>query len=278
MCKGRSPGRHGPFGFSEIMMRCLLPILAFTILAAMPARAAEKENFLGVYRVSIFGLSIAESRFTSHLNGNGFRVKGNLRSAGLARIFDKTDGITQVTGHFAGETIEPVSYKMSYKSGSKRSSTAMAFENGRVVTVSVKPKEKRASADWVPVNPSQLVEVTDPLTASMVKATSLSDVCNRTLRVFDGEMRADLQLSYLRIRPFSTDGYRGDVVDCSARFVPVAGYRKTNSTMRYLQTESRITISFAPLGDHDVYAPVKAEVGTKIGTVRVYATRFGPAS
>ncbi len=255
----------------------MLPALLCALLLATPAGASGKQTFLGVYHVSIFGFPIAESRFASRLDGDEFYIKGTLRSAGLARIFDRTDGITEVTGRFGEKVIVPASFALSYQSGSKRGSTEIAFQNGRVVTVSVKPERKQKGPNWVPLDPAQLAEVTDPLTASMVRAASLADVCNRTLRVFDGEMRADLQLSFLRIRPFSTTGYSGDVVDCRARFVPVAGYRKTNSSMQYLQTRSRISISFAPLGESGVYAPVKAEVGTKIGTVRVYASRFGPA-
>jgi hypothetical protein len=259
------------------MIRKLLTVLPVVVLPAMPARAAETQEFTGVYHISIYGLPIAESRFSSRLSEDEFRIEGTLRSAGLARIFDRTDGKTSVAGNFGSTSVSPARFALNYQSGDKAGSTEIGFENGRVVTVSVKPEHEHKGPNWVPLDPVQLAGVTDPLTATMVKAESLSSVCNRTLRVFDGEMRADIELSYLRVRPFSTEGFRGDVVDCNARFVPVAGYRKTNSSMRYLQTESRIVISFAPLGDHDVYAPVKAEVSTKIGTVRVYASRFGPA-
>lgn len=258
-------------------MRYVIPALLYAAFAAMPATAADAQDYLGIYRVSIFGLPIAESRFSSQLDGDQFRVEGSLRSAGLARIFDRTDGTTQVTGYFSNQSVVPVSYQMSYQSGPKRSSTEILFEKGRAVTISIKPEPKRKGRNWVPLDPAQMAEAVDPLTAALVRAENLGDVCNRTLRVFDGETRADLKLSFLRIRPFSTDGFRGDVVDCSVRFVPVAGYRKTNGSLRYMQANKTMTVSFAPLGDGGVYAPVKAEVGTKIGTVRVYATRFGPA-
>jgi hypothetical protein len=254
---------------------CLVAL--FALAAAVPAKASETRNFLGVYKVSIFGFSIAESRFSSRLDGRDFEIDGTLKSAGLARIFDDTEGMTKVSGYLGQGTIVPVSYQMSYQSGRKRASTQIDFENGRVINVAIRPRHKHTGKNWVPLDADKLAEVTDPLTASMVKANGLADVCNRTLRVFDGEMRADLQLSFLRTRPFSTAGYQGDVVDCKAQFVPVAGYRKNNSGLAYLKAKSRISITFAPLGDSDVYAPVKAEVGTKIGTVLVYATRFGPA-
>jgi len=88
-------------------------------------------------------------------------------------------------------------------------------------------------------------------------------VCNRTIRIYDGEMRADLRLA--------PAGASGGQVTCSAKFEPVAGYRPSRSALKYLRDRSRITIAFAPLADTGFYAPVDASIGTQVGTVRIVA-------
>ena len=100
-------------------------------------------------------------------------------------------------------------------------------------------------------------------------------VCPRTVSVFDGETRADIVLQPTGRQPFSTDGYKGEAIACSVRFVPKAGYRKGNSSIKYLRELKSIEVWFARSPSAGVYAPVYARVPTKIGSVTVWATEFG---
>ena len=59
-----------------------------------------------------------------------------------------------------------------------------------------------------------------------------------------------------------------------ARFVAVSGYRKGRKQIDFLQTKSRIAITFAPLGETGFFTPVDASVGTQIGPVRITAQRI----
>jgi hypothetical protein len=72
----------------------------------------------------------------------------------------------------------------------------------------------------------------------------------------------------------AVDGWEGETVTCSVGFKPVAGYRKGRKALDYLKNRSRMTITFAPLGRTGVYAPVRATVGTQIGTITVQARKF----
>ncbi|WP_244648651.1 hypothetical protein [Mesorhizobium sediminum] len=63
-------------------------------------------------------------------------------------------------------------------------------------------------------------------------------------------------------------------VTCDARFVAVSGYRKGRKQIDFLQTRSRIAITFAPLGKTGFFTPVDASVGTQIGPVRITAQRI----
>ncbi|RWP73942.1 MAG: DUF3108 domain-containing protein, partial [Mesorhizobium sp.] len=95
-----------------------------------------------------------------------------------------------------------------------------------------------------------------------------------TVKLYDGEMRADLTLTYDSKGSTSVRGYKGDTVTCRMGFEPVAGYRKNRKALNYLKKRSRIMVTFAPLGQTGVYAPIHATVTTKIGTLTVSAERF----
>ena len=127
--------------------------------------------------------------------------------------------------------------------------------------------------------PSDLVrgaelEVLDPMAATVIHADSLDQVSGRKVKFYDGEMRADLTLTYVSKGTISVPGYKGDTVTCQMGFEPVAGYRKGRKALNYLKNKSRMMVTFAPLGQTGVYAPIHATVGTQIGTLTISAGRF----
>ena len=98
-------------------------------------------------------------------------------------------------------------------------------------------------------------------------------MCGRTLKAFDGEIRADLALTFVDSAPVSI-GYQGEAVTCRGRFEPVAGYHRGNRSLQYLSSISRVMLKFAQLGKTGIYAPIQATVGTKVGTVTIRARRL----
>jgi len=147
------------------------------------------------------------------------------------------------------------------------------FAHGDVVRAERTPPQKK-KGDWVDVRPADLKSVADPLSAMLVKAPDARAVCDRTLRIFDGSTRFDLKLAFAGWQNFDTDGFKGTATSCRVTFVPVSGYRRGVFAMDYLRREKDMRITFASLGDSGIYAPVFARVGTQIGDVTVYATKF----
>ncbi|MBN9270654.1 MAG: DUF3108 domain-containing protein, partial [Mesorhizobium sp.] len=99
-------------------------------------------------------------------------------------------------------------------------------------------------------------------------------VCGRTVKIYDGEMRANLTLTYQSKGTISVPGYKGDTVTCRLAFEPVSGYRKGRKALEFLKNRSRILVTFAPVGKTGVYAPIRASVGTQIGPLTISARRF----
>ncbi|CAG0958558.1 MAG: DUF3108 domain-containing protein [Rhizobiaceae bacterium] len=256
-------------------------ILAALVITVTPPKDApggrvddEAAAFYGEYVVSFYGLPVASSTFRSSFKDDRFAMKGTLSSAGLARIFDSTTASVAVNGRFSGQNPRPEGYSVSYSTGGKDKRTSLSFSGGRVAGVVNEPPLKKRGKDWVPLARKHLTSVTDPVSAVLVRAKGLDDVCGRTVSVFDGELRADLKLGAGRRGDMDTDAYRGETVTCDARFVPVAGYRPGNKSIAWLRDHGEISVTFAPLGKTGIYAPIHATVGTQIGTITLTARRL----
>lgn len=240
--------------------------LAAVTLSSVSANA-EVRAFRADYTVTLLGLPVARASFDSSFEGSRFRIEGSFSSSGIARLFDDTNATTRVEGSISAGKVRPSAFNADYVSGRKKGTTEIRFAGGTVKSAINRPDKKRDPKNWVAVSASHLKSALDPLSSSLVVATKPSEVCNRTIRFFDGELRADLRLE--------TAGYPdGERITCLVRFAPVAGYRPGRKQIEYLKNRSRITITFAPLPDTGLYTPVDASVSTQIGTLRIQATRI----
>jgi hypothetical protein len=248
---------------------CLL-VAGVTIVPSASSAKAETETFDGEYVISYLGFTVARSTFHSTFEGGKFKIDGSVSSAGIAQIFDRTKGISTSSGIIDGDGTRPSAFRMDYTEGKRKQMTAIRFQDGRVIGTVNDPPLKKRGPDWVPLDDSHLIGVTDPLSAGIVRASSPDKVCARTVKIYDGEFRLDATLS-----PAPPDkafpGYGDQSVTCQVQVRPVAGYRKGRKALDYLQNRSRIMVAFTPLGTTGLYAPVHATIGTQIGTVTVKA-------
>ncbi len=249
-------------------------IAAAFVFTPLWSGAAAAQSFRSEYTISFLGLTLARSKFDSSFDGDRFRLRGSMSSAGIAQIFDDTKGTVSASGRFSGTSPRPDGFVTNYVSGRKAKKTEIGFAGGNVSKVVNVPAPKKRGDDWVPVAKADLRAVLDPLSATLVRADKPEQVCGRTVKMFDGEMRANLVLNYVSTGKVSIPGYSGEAVTCSARFVPVGGYRSGHKSIEYLKNRSKIAISFAPIGTTGVYAPVHATVGTQIGTITIRARNF----
>ncbi|WP_170314695.1 DUF3108 domain-containing protein [Aquibium carbonis] len=246
--------------------------------AAVPgpalASSADATSLRSEYATSLYGIVLARSTFKSRIDRNGFNISGELTSSGVAKIFDDTRARASANGRFEADTPSPRSYSVDYTAGKKKKKTTIAFADGSVSSAKNSPPVRTNRPDWIRVEKEHLAGVVDPISAALVRANTPADVCNRTIRVFDGALRVDLQLSPAGFGTASVPGYKGDTVKCVVRVMPVSGYRKGNKSIDFIRKSKDISIAFAPVGNSGVYAPVEATVGTQVGTVKVQAVRF----
>jgi len=258
------------------MSRSFRAVLYFSLALSwltVPARA-DTPLYRGEFALSYLGLTIATIEFDSRTNGERYTIEGKVASAGLGAFFYDTRGVLTATGRVTDRLVQSDSFRARYSYNDKPTLVELGFKGGDVVKVVNEPPLKKRGKNWVPVEPADLKSVVDPLAATLVKAATPDDVCKGGARMFDGEMRADLGLTFDGKGQISVEGYEGPTVTCRMKFTPVAGYRKGRKALEYLATKSRIMVTFAPIGETGVYAPIHATIGTQIGTITVRARRF----
>jgi hypothetical protein len=134
--------------------------------------------------------------------------------------------------------------------------------------------------DRVPLTDSHRRGIFDPMSATLIRVPGNGDTvspeaCRRTLPVFDGRMRFDLQLSFNRIEQVHAQkGYQGPVAVCSVRFVPVAGHVPERPAIKYLAAQHDMEIWLAPIAGTRVVVPYKVSLPTPIGRGVLEATQF----
>lgn len=255
------------------MRRTIIAASVAMVAASSLAPSASASSYRSDYVVSAFGLRLASTSFQSTITGDGYTINGTMRARGLARLFTTTKGAVTAAGSIGNGAVAPQSFDVRYTDDGKDKRTTIAFSGGRVASAENMPAVTRKD-DWIAVPGAELSGVLDPIGAMLVPARSGGEVCGRTIRTFSGALRADLKLSYLRTIPFSATGFKGDAVTCTARFVPIAGFNRSKREINNMRDNGRIEISFAPVGQTGLYAPVKARIVYEGTTVNVTATRF----
>ncbi|MEL6920911.1 MAG: DUF3108 domain-containing protein [Pseudomonadota bacterium] len=256
------------------MRQSLIAASAMAALALTATSAAAAEKFRADYTVSAIGIPVGKSSFSTTVGEDGtYTIEGTLRSSGVARLFAAINGSLVAQGSKSGDTVISRQFRAQYTEGKKSKSTTFTYGGGSITGAENNPKVKERG-QWVPLQNADLRNAIDPIASTMVPAPSPRAVCGRTLRVFDGAMRLNVQLSYLRTVPFSTKGFKGDVVTCSGKYVPVSGYDAKKEDTIWMRDNGTMEVAFAPVGSTGYFAPVNATFKTRLATLRIRATRF----
>jgi hypothetical protein len=243
------------------------------VLSGQTPVSAEPVKVHTDYSVSLVGFPVAYANFITQVDGDAYKISGEMATSAFADILSKVRGNASVSGTLSADWLLAETFLVTYSSGKDAHRTEIKFSDGNVKSATNTPKRKETAKDWVPLSAADMRTVLDPLSGMVFPANS--KVCPRSLPIFDGQSRVTLHLAPIGVRPYRTKGFVGDAVVCSIRFEPKSGYRKGSSGIQYLRQLKTMEIWFAKHESGGFYAPVYAKVPTKIGQVIVAATRFG---
>jgi hypothetical protein len=259
----------------------LLSVIAVGIaVAEAPQRRASAQGKLDArYVVTLSGLPIGQGAWVIEIGDDSFTASASGATAGLLRVFASGQGQSAARGAISGGQLVPSTYASHIVTDQKTDDVRMVLSSGAVKELAANPPTV-ASPDRVPVTEAHRRGVSDPMTATLIRVPGNGDMlgpqaCQRTLSIFDGRMRYDLQLAFKRLdRVTSERGYQGVAVVCAVVFSPIAGHVRDRYAIQYLAQLRDIELWLAPIANTRVLVPFRVALPTPLGLGVLQATQF----
>lgn len=254
-------------------MKSIRPVLlAPALLAAAVHPVFAEMSFKAEYAVTLRGFTIARATFDGTVSGSRYEVNGKLASAGLARVFARTDATARTAGTLSPAAVQPDSFVLSYVQDGVPSKTEILFRNGDAVRTDIEPAPTSPPPpEVIPVTGSHLQSVADPIAATIVARGTPEQICGRTLRVYEGGTRVDIALSLAGVGFVYGAGNRA--ITCKGSFNPVAGMSPDNKSYQYMREKADMEFVYVPAAADGLYMLHSASAQTEIGRVQVRAWR-----
>lgn len=253
-------------------------LVGLAALALCSAAAAETRSFDGAYAVRIYGVTAGEFALTVNLNDTSYEARTSQRTTGLVRsmVGNRQDYSAIARGVVADGAVRPQSYQ--HQGGRRNRLVKVSYGAADVVTTA---EPAFGSMGDPPATPAQKLGSTDTVSSfvSMLLNPAGGDPCKRTIRVFDGRQRFDLEMRPNGRQRVSTRAWSGEAIRCTVRYREVAGFSAPEPGDERVGDDP-LTFLFAPL-PNGMTAPVRIEWPTDgAGVAIMEAKRFaatGPA-
>jgi hypothetical protein len=254
-------------------------ILAAVLAMAAPLAARAQGKLDAAYRVTLAGIPIGKGTWTIEISDTHYTAAAAGAATGLMKVFTGGHGVSSASGTLlAGQPLSSI-YVSTIFSHKKADAIRLSVEKGNVKELKLDPPQDD-DPHRVPITEAHQHGILDPMTASLMRTPGTGDpvsaeACERTLAIFDGHVRYDLQLAFKRIEQVKAEkGYSGPVAVCAVFFTPIAGYVPSRMAIRYISERRDMEVWLAPIAGTRVLVPYRAEGPTPIGPVVFEATQF----
>jgi hypothetical protein len=256
-----------------------LALLLTGALAGFASAASAQGRLEATYTVTLAGIPIGKGEWSIDITDTYFTAAGTGTTTGLVRVFTGGYGSSSGKGTLNGGHILTSNFSSSITSDKKTASVQFTVEAGNVKHLKLDPPVDD-NPDRIPLSDENQHGVTDPMSASLLRMPGTGDVvsaeaCQRTVPMFDGTMRYDLQFAYKRMEHVKADkGYAGPAVVCAVYFTPIAGFNPSRTAMRYLTKIRDMEVWLAPIAGTRVLVPFRGQGPTPICQVVFAADKF----
>ncbi len=258
---------------------CFVLMLAVVLVAAVPGAVRAQGKLEARYTMTLAGIPIGKGSWVIDITDTHFMAAASGATTGLIHAFTGGEGTSAVHGTLqAGQPMSSI-FASTIVSSHKTDEVRLTVANG-VVTESKLDPPLETEPERVPITDEYRKGVLDPMTASLLRTPGTGNplsplACQRTMAVFDGRMRYDLQFAFKRMDHVKAEkGYDGPVVVCAVYFSPVAGYIPARAAIRYIARLRDIEVWLAPIAGTRVLVMYRAQGPTPIGKVVLEATQF----
>ncbi|MEJ8570300.1 DUF3108 domain-containing protein [Microbaculum marinum] len=248
-------------------------VLAAPVLPVQPASAGDY-NFQAKYRVSLAGVPIGEANFMGNFDGRRYRLDGYGKLTGIAGVLYEYTASASSAGELYSGRIVPNAFSVNASDGEETSTVRMTMGSSGVRRLKITPEP---TPYWL--NHPNRVKVTDahtrgtldPISALIVAGGSSGaemdkHACERTVPIFNGRERFDVELRYRRIQPVSDSAVPGgQVLVCGAHYRPVAGHRTDRDEVKMAE-KLDIEVLLSPVSGSDLLLPYRVTIPTPLGS------------
>jgi len=253
---------------------------ALALAAAAPGSAASAQGRLEAhYTASVAGIPIGKGTWVVDIADTHYSAAASGVTTGLVHVFIGGEGTSAARGLIVGGRLMSSLYASTIKTRNKTDEVRFTVSRGDVKDFKIDPPQDK-DPERVPITQAYEHGVLDPMTASLLGVPGSGDLlapesCRRTLPVFDGRLRYNLELAYKRMdKVKAAKGYAGPVLVCAVYFAPIAGYIPSRRTIKYLTEMRDIEVWLAPIAGTRVLAPFRIQGPTPIGEARLDANQF----
>jgi Protein of unknown function (DUF3108) len=235
------------------------------------------------YVATLAGVPIGKGAWVIDIGDDQFTAAASGMTTGLLRVFATGQGNAASRGAVRSDVLAPTIFVSTINNDKRIEELRIVLSAGTVKELVVDPPTT-PNPDRVALTDAHRRGVTDPMSAALIRVSGNGDpvspeACRRTLPVFDGRMRFDLQLSFKRIEKVQAQkGYQGPVAVCAVQFLPVAGYVPERPAIKYLMAQQDMEIWLAPIPGTRVVVPYRISLHTPLGQGVLEATQFVAAA
>ncbi len=249
-----------------------------------PAEAADYK-FRAEYRISLNGLKVGQAKLLGRFDGAQYRLDGSGQLAGLAGAFFDYSGSAAAAGQMRTGGPRPAAFSADATDGRESTSVRMTLVNNRVRELELAPpvdEGEAAHPQRVQLTEADRRDILDPMSA-LISLGGFDgrdfdrSACNRSVPVFNGRERFDVQLEYSGERTIESPRsgvYSGPGLVCEARYRAVAGHRADQDAIRYLEEKVTFEVVLVPVEGADLLVPYRVGLSTPLGRVVLHATRL----
>jgi hypothetical protein len=231
------------------------------------------------YVVTLAGVPIGKGAWVIDIGDDQFTAAASGMTTGLLRVFATGQGNAASRGAVRSDILAPTIFISTVNNDRRVEELRIVLSAGTVKELVVDPPTT-PNPERVPLTDAHRRGVIDPMSAALIRVPGSGDpvspeACRRTVPVFDGRMRFDLQLSFKRIeKVHAQKGYQGPVVVCGVQFVPLAGYVPERAAIKWLMARQDMEIWLAPIPGTRIVVPYRISVPTPLGPGVLEATQF----
>ena len=241
-----------------------------------PAPAVEPTPLHLRYDVALIGLPIGTATVDGTVGAKDYKLSGTGKLTGIAGVLVDTKGAVTSTGNLKDGRVIPSGFAATAGTPQYLLTIRMAEEKNAATQVDINPAYVQ-TPDRIPITPADKHNIIDPMSSFIMPVPGTGELlgpaaCDRTLPLFDGGVRFNINLSFKRLQQVTTPAYTGPVAVCGARYQPISGYRPDRPVNKFMIDNKDMEVWLAPVGNTRFVYPHHVAVMSMIGMVTIDAS------